>query len=315
LSCKKEKQKTTSPSVSTEAKKDTLISSKIKLDNFHIFGIYPLENGEQYEIFISLSDIYHDSISIPPEIINDQKNLSFAELKQFELPPLYRKKLLKGSHLSESDTLYLYNYKSNIMEKLPIKNLKAMANLNGYTSEGEEIYEQDYMIGFQINKLENQDNAMDKANFTLAYFGNQNPFNNQPLESMQWQQVSSNKFPAKMQHPNLKPENVYQYQTADRHYFLLDLMRDANVTERKLVVLKKGKIIFEKIYTKGEGAEFIDLNAIENAEYNDHQWTGSLFKGKPPVIFGFVSASFGCPEINFLDNNYSEIYINCDNRH
>ena len=232
LSCKKEEQKTTSKPASTEIKKDSLISPKIKLDDFNIFDINLIENGKNYDTFISLSDIYTDSLAVPTEIIANQKNLSFDELKHFELPAIYREKLLKGTKLKEKDTLYLYNYKSNILEKFPIKNLKAVANLSVYTSEGEEISEYDYMIGFQINKTENKESTMDKAYFSLAYFGSQNPFNEKPLKSIRWKKVAAAQFPIKTQHKTLKAGNVYHYQTEDLQYFILDLMGKFGVTER-----------------------------------------------------------------------------------
>jgi hypothetical protein len=31
------------------------------------------------------------------------------------------------------------------------------------------------------------------------------------------------------------------------------------------------------------------------------QWTGRLFKGKAPVVFNFITPSFGCHTITFLD--------------
>ena len=315
LSCKKEEQKTASKPVSTEIKKDSLISQKNKLDNFNIFEIYTMENGSNYIIFISLSDIYTDSLAIPPEIITNQKNLSFDQLKHFELPATYREKLLKGTKLKENDTLYLYNYKSNILEKFSVKKLKAVAHLSLYTSEGEDISEYDYMIGFQLNKTENEEIAMEKANFALAYFGKQNPFHQKPLKSIHWKKVSADQFPLKTQHKSLKAGNIYEYKTENLQYFLQDLMRETEVVERKLVVLKNGKHIFEKDYTLGEGSAFTSLNSVESNEYNDYQWTGNLFKGKPPVIFGFISQSFGCPSIAFLDQKHPEIYTNCDNRH
>ncbi|MCW3168988.1 hypothetical protein OMO38_10680 [Chryseobacterium sp. 09-1422] len=315
LSCKKEEQKTFSKPASTEIKKDSLISPKINLNDFNIFEINPIDNGKEYDIFISLSDIYNDSLSLPPEIITNQKNMSFDELKHIELPLTYREKLLKRTKLMEKDTLYLYNYKANMLEKFPINSLKAVANLHVYASEGDEISEYDYMIGFQLNKTEYEEKAMEKANFVFAYFGNQNPFNEKPLTSIQWKKVSLDKFPVKTQHKTLKTGNAYLYQTEDLQYFILDLIGEFGVTERQLAVLKNRKLIFEKNYTLGEGSGFASLNGIENMEYPNYLWTGNLFKGKPPVIFGFVFQSFGCPSIDFLDQNYSEIYTKCDNRH
>lgn len=315
LNCRNEKKEIVARPISKDLKKDTVVMRKIQSDDFHVFEIYPIENGEKYDIFISLSDIYTDSLAIPPEIIKNQKSMSFDELKHFELPAYYREKLLKGSKLKENDTLYLYNYKSDILEKFPLKDLKAVANLNLYTSEGEEIHDYYYMIGFQLNQTDKEDDAMNRSNFSLAYFGSENPFNQHSLKSIQWKKVPAEKFPVKTKNTNLQSGNVYYYQTGRFQYFLQDLMRKTEISERKLVVLKNGQLIFEKNYTLGEGAVFTSLNGIENIEYPSYQWAGNLFKGKPPVIFGFVSQSFGCSEITFLDQKYSEIYTNCDNRH
>jgi hypothetical protein len=55
------------------------------------------------------------------------------------------------------------------------------------------------------------------------------------------------------------------------------------------------------------------LNYVES-EYIE-QWTGKLFKNKPPVILGFQYVAFGCPGITFLSPTEKDIYIYCDNRH
>lgn len=315
FSCQNGNQKNENQKLSQQTKENPTPPAKINLDDFHIFEIHPMENGNDYNIFISLSDIYSDSISVPPEIIKNQKNLSYAELKRFELPAIYREKLLKGTRLKENDTLYIYNYQSNILEKFAINRLKAVANLNIYTSEGEEIFDYYYMIGFELPKTESDDQAMERANFNFAYFGKENPFNKKPLQAMRWKKVAANQFPLKKLHPNLKPGNVYYFKDKEMQYFIQDFMGETEVSERKLAVLKNGQLIFDKTYTRGEGAEFRTLEGIENSEYPVYQYTGNLFKGKPPVVFQFVSESFGCSEITFLDRKYPEIYTNCDNRH
>lgn len=315
VACQNGSMKEEQKAVSNSVRKDSITAPQIHPDDFHVFEVHPMENGDDYHIFISLSDIYSDSISVPPEIIKNQKNLSFAELKRFELPATYREKLLKGTQLQENDTLYIYNYQSNNLEKFPINSLKAVANLNVYTSEGEEILDYDYMIGFELPKTESDEKAMERANFNFAYFGKENPFTGKPLKSISWKKVAANQFPLKKQHPNLKPGDVYYFKDKEMQYFIQDLMGENEVSERKLAVLKNGKLIFDKTYTRGEGAEFIPLNGIVETDYPRFQWTGNLFKGKPAVIFGFVSESFGCSEITFLDQKYSEIYTNCDNRH
>ena len=273
-----------------------------------------MENGQQDDIFISLSDIYMDSVTVPADIIRNQKNIPFDKLKHFELPAFYREKFLKGTKLSENDTLYLYNYKENHLDKLPIKNLKAVANLTFYSSEGEEIYDDDYMIGFQLDEKIDREKSMDKTNYSLAYFGKQNPFAEQKLEPVKWKKVDGKDFPVKIA-SKLKLGKTYHYKVGNLDCYLQDLMSENEVRERKLVAVKDGKVRLDRTITKGEGAEFYPLNFVEETDNNESQWTGNLFKGKPPVVFGFLSESFGCTAITFLDNSYPDLYTDCDNRH
>lgn len=316
FSCKKveNKQAKTEIPQKTEVKKDTISEKKINFDDFHIYDLYTMENGEGSDIFISLSDVYMDSITVPPDIIKNQKNMPFAKLKHFELPPFYREKFLKGTKLSENDTLYLYNYKENHLNKFPIKSLKAVANLNFYSSEGEEIYDDDYMIGFQLYEKVDRERSMDKTEYSLAYFGKENPFAEQKLEPVKWKKTNQKDFPVKIA-SKLKLGKTYQYKVGNLDCYLQDLTSENEIIERKLVAVKGGKVILDKTITKGEGAEFYPLNVVEDDATNANQWTGNLFKGKPPVVFGFLSQSFGCSAITFLDNSYPELYKDCDNRH
>lgn len=316
FSCKKVEQKvteSTSPQ-KIESKNDSVSHGKVDLSDFHIFDLYPIENGDEDEIFISLSDIYSDSLTVPPEIIKNRKNIPFDKLKHFELPPFYRQKLLKGTKLSENDTLYLFNYKENQLEKFPINSLKAVANLNLYSSEGDEIYDYYYMIGFQLNEKIDRKRSGDKTNFSLAYFGKENPFAEQKLEPVKWKKADVKDFPVKIT-SKLKLGKTYEYKIGDLNCYLQDLMSENQLTERRFVTLKNGKVILDRTITKGEGSEFYPLNFVENDEFNENQWTGNLFKGKPPVVFGFLSESFGCTAITFLDNSYPDLYTDCDNRH
>jgi hypothetical protein len=50
-----------------------------------------MENTGKYDIFVSMSDIYNDSLAIQNDIIENQKTKTFAELKHFELTGIYRK--------------------------------------------------------------------------------------------------------------------------------------------------------------------------------------------------------------------------------
>ncbi len=111
--------------------------------------------------------------------------------------------------------------------------------------------------------------------------------------------------------------NTYLYKTNHFLYFLQDYLDDRNVAcyRRLLIVDSKTKdIIIEKFFGRGEGTSPSDLNYADEYE-TVNQWTGKLFKDKPPVVFGFEYISFGCPAISIIDKSNEDIYINCDNRH
>ena len=314
LSCKKAVKKVEAvdkPKITA----DTMSIEKKNLSDLKIFDLYSMENSGKYDVFIPLSDIYNDSLAIPNDIIENQKTKTFAELKHFELSGNYREKLLKGTSLSESDTLFLYNYKEAKLQKFPISDLKSVANLNLYTSEGDEISSYDYMIGFQLNQSENSDDiALEKTNYSLAYFGKENPFSCEKVMPIHWKKTARDQFPLPLKNQqNLGETYVAKFENLT--YYIQDYKGEYGIYKRDFAVVKDKKVIFTRAYTTGEGAEFSPLNFIDNNEYNDWQWTGKLFKDKPPVVFGFVSESFGCPSITFLDSSYPEIYTNCDNRH
>lgn len=294
-------------------------SEKINLDSFAIFSLHAIEDKGIYRTFISLSDIYRDSVTVPPEMIANQNNIPFDILKRIELSDLYRKKLLKGTGFKESDTLYIFNYQSNTLEKLPLNTLKAVAHLNGYTSEGEEIADHYYQVGFELNTLRTSDKEPDPTNYSFAYIGTENPFSEQPLKQIKWKKISATEFPNNdvKRKSDLKTKGVYQYTDGNLIYYLQDQKSDDYLEERTLIVLnEKRKIIYKNTFDNSdEGSALTHLNGIENQEYTDYQWTGKLFKNKPPVIFDLVNSSFGCPEIIFLDQSYPRFFINCDNRH
>ena len=129
LSCKKEVKKIATID-KQEITIDTISTEKKNLSNFHVFDLYSMENTGKYDIFVSMSDIYNDSLAIPNDIIENQKTKTFAELKHFELTGIYREKLLKGTSLSETDTLFLYNYRDAKLQKFPVHELKSVANLD-----------------------------------------------------------------------------------------------------------------------------------------------------------------------------------------
>lgn len=295
-----------------------------KCDELRLFQVGLLEKATPDSadvVLISLSDIYllsehPDSLAIP-----DVSDKTEAESKYLKLNGAYRKRFLSGTKILETDKVFIYDYSTSTLKSFSVKSLQVVACLNIYGAEFP--YTQfDYMIGFEIERklLTGFDKYFEN---TLVAFGKTNPFLEEQLKKVVWKKsdqstfylppinskdsITLNKFFAQL---NYEVSSEYEFISDEHHLFIQDItIKESKWTSAKRLIVvdaKSKKVIKEKIFYNGESATFAPLQ---------NQWTGKLFKNKPPVIFGFQYISFGCPHLTFLDNISSDIYINCDNRH
>lgn len=301
----------------------TLISvqglTNLFAQDLQIFNLmYYEKDSTQSLAFISLSEIYPlsenpDSLAIP-----DLSEREIGEAQNFEyftLDSTYRKRFLAETNISETDKVFIYDYATNALQTFTVKNLTVVACMNIYGADW-PYSQYDYMIGFEVNK--NALKHFDKYYInTLAYVGKQNPFVRGQMQQIIWEKIEPAAYPSKAL-PTYDSSyagicrigDAYKFETEGFLYYVQDLVRLTNnwVSVKRLIVIdnKTKEIVCEKYFYSGESASFAPL---------DDQWTGTLFKNKPPVIFGFQYFTFGCPGITFLSNTENDIYINCDNRH
>lgn len=318
ISCKKDDRKTAQdkPAIIKDSVKTAIAEEEIDFKNFNIFNVSTMHRNELMDTFISVSDIYNDKDVIPPDFLKKQKEVSFEKMSYTELDGSYRKKMLDGIHITENDSLYLYNYGTNKLQKIPVSKLKAVAYISPYLGEGDEIDAESYMLGFQLDAQKSND-IFDKYANAIAYFGNKNPFVENQMKMIKWEKAGADIQKKYFAGSKLKSGGIYQFKYENLTYYVQDLLEEYGTKERKLVVINNhNEKIFEKTFVIGDGAEFNPLEKMENDSSNFYaQWTGKLFKGKAPVVFNFISPSFGCPMITFLDKEKTELAINCDNRH
>ncbi|WP_185288070.1 hypothetical protein [Chryseobacterium lactis] len=322
ISCSKEEKKaadsTAKPSV--DSIKTAKVEDKIDYTHFNIYNVSFISSAEKdqpADAFISVSDIYTEPKSIQEDLFKKQKSVPWDQMQRLELDETHRKKMLDGLHLTENDSLYLYNYEFNKLEKLPLNKLKAVAYLSPYSMDDEELDPSYYMIGFQLAYRQSND-LFDKYSNAVAYFGNKNPFIEGKMKAIQWKKAEAGAAKKYFTQSKLKPGKTYQAHYENMNYYLQDYLEEEVIMERQLVVLNDhNEKIFEKTITTADsdGAELSPLHGMEVNGDNAIQWTGYLFKGKPAVAFGFLAPSFGCPSITFLDKKEKELTINCDNRH
>lgn len=320
-SCKKEEKKTVTTEIqpANDSVKTVKTEEKIDYTDFNIFSLSVISSAEKdsdMDIFISVSDIYKGEQPIPAEIVKNYKQMSYEERQHFELDAPSRKKLLTGIHLTENDSLYIYEYGSNKLQRMPVSKLKAVAYLSPY-SDDQDLDPDSYMMGFQV-ATHQKTTEYDRYNNAIAYFGNTNPFVDNKMKAVKWQKADAALSKKYFTHSKLAPGKTYQAQYENLTYYLQDYLEEGNIVDRTLVVINERKEkIAEKTFSLAgsDGGEFLPLYGIDADEANVFQYTGHLFKGKPPVIFGFMAQSFGCPSISFLDQKERDFPINCDNRH
>lgn len=307
-------------------KKDTTIASAVavetqKVSDLDIYNVNSIFGEKDTIALISLSDKYQlsehkDSLAIP-----DVKKLGEKEAQYLVLNSTYRNRMLSKMKISEKDSVYVYDYATNIVNAFSVKSLQVVAAINVYGADW-PYSQDDYMIGFGLDPklLKGFDSYYLN---TLVCIGSKNPFAMKQLKAIKWKETTIAKVPVVAINPEYNDliktaskKMAYTYKSSGFEYFLQDYINEEAVLLRRLIVKeeKTNKIVCDKYYRESEGGSFAQLN--DNSEDKEvNQWTGKLFKNKPEVVFGFVYVSFGCPGISFLDNNEPDVFLNCDNRH
>lgn len=299
-----------------------------------LFWIRDLEENANKKIgFISLSDIYPlsehpDSLAIP-----NLENVDKNSLQYFKLNASYRKRFLSKTNISETDSLFIYDYSTDVLLSFPVRKLNVVAYLNDYMDIKDcPCSQSDYMIGFEVTKnyLIGLGKYFSEA---LVFIGKENPFMHGQMKAIVWQKIKAEKFPLgksnlteeqkEYKHKNTIKGQAYLYETKTHQIFIQDYTEPNNliqVQDRHLIIIDKqsDNVVNETIFSNSEGTSVTPLNfGINNINYPDlkEQWIGKLFKDKPEVIFGFEWVSFGCPSIIFVNSQNKYVQINCDNRH
>lgn len=303
----------------------------LNAQHLNLYWIWDLEENENKKVgFISFSDSYplsenSDSLAIPDFYTIEKENREY-----FKLVKKYRKRFLSKTKISETDSLFIYDYSTNVLLSFSIKNLKVVAYLNNYRNVNNcrPCDQYDYRIGFEINKslLNGLGNHYQHA---LVYVGKENPFLQGQIKPIVWKTINPNEFPLKKsnpktnyRYPNTTRDKTYLYESNEFQYFLQDLVKTNTneVWERHLLIIDKnnGNLVVERVFQYSEGTRLTPLYLGKPSEdwvIHPKQWTGKFFKNKPNVVFGFESILYGCPRIIFIDSKEEDIWTKCDNRH
>lgn len=354
LSCnnntKKEAETYKNDSIATPIK-DSLIdnisntsqdSNVFKRNNIHIFSLHVYEDFETNKIIgnIPLSDYFGysgnpDSLVIPKKYLG-KRDLKIGDFSPLEVQREYRKRFLEYNDKKETDSIFIFNCQRDTVFSCQIRDVRIIASLNPYFEPDKyPITQDEFMIGFELNKDQLgvlADRKDDDLNF--VYVGKSNPFVRGKIKSILWKKVDDSSFqknakpfnPAGYEKYPKKTTGTFKFETNDLIYLvqMKALINDSkwDVGEyqgRHLVIYKPQKpdyIIYEQsdvIRSGDDEGYFYPMDKVIDPK--SFQWTGAIFKNKPPVIYFNDSQPFGCPSIYFLDSKEPPIEIGCDNRH
>ena len=294
----------------------------------NVYSLQLFERNEQNKIaFTSLSDTYEkaDSLAIPR--ITGKEN---SEVGYLELEGEYRERFFSGTHVLESDNLFIYDFITNKLLSFPVKDLKVVACIHPYADKDDFPFSvSDYQIGFEIDRSKLTGFSDNYYSSALICIGAKNPFEKGKMKPLKWETFDAEKLDKTMRYSlsdvlitegykNFEPGNVYSAK-ADGFRFLLQeiVVKEEDLHFEHLMVVdqKTNEIVCNLLFANGGRESLAPLNGM-NPEFTDSfQWAGKLFKEKPPVVFGFSYFSSGCPAISFLEKGMEDVYIRCDNRY
>ncbi|MEO1514564.1 MAG: hypothetical protein AAFV95_06110 [Bacteroidota bacterium] len=281
-------------------------------------GRYYKTENEEIPGYINLSENY------PVDYESDSPSLLSAEdlgKQMVEFTPGQKRKFLKAMRLMDRDTAFLYNLFTDSIYKFVLRDVSAIAVVNAY-ADGENLKEYDYEMGLSLGK------AYQDQGETFAYIGRDNPFQQGKAEPILWTKVDDKDFSfdsfdssvrEKMTDWLAKPKemDVFTYSNNSHDYYLQNSGPKDEMGNYHLLVAnsKTGALVFEEVFFNSESTYPLSLNTTGKKKPQSGQWTGTIFKGQSPIIYGFMGNSFGCPLIQFLSEREAPILIRCDNRH
>ncbi|SNR16862.1 hypothetical protein [Tenacibaculum jejuense] len=272
---------------------------------FNIYNVQTYEKNNKENYFIILSDGI------------DWKEIEEMDLKE-TLTPKSRKKVLEKIGIKEFDSVFIYSFIINEIITFKVKDLSIITREDAYGGY-------DYIAFDLKNKVKKGE--LDNYVESYVFIGDQDPFNKGGMKPIIWKKIKKDKFPTvkalatDFNKPFLfnKTDTLQYYSFINKDYTYYLKIKDKEDMYNKvfhLIIKQKEKIVYNGFFHGSEGATPAPL-AFQQKDNSQHyeQWTGKLFKNKPPVILGFMYYSFNCNSIEFLEPSCNRLWVKCDARH
>ncbi len=312
--------------VAIEHKKDTVFVFNYYLSNYEpSISRIKLYYAEAYYSSIlkpsNKKDIRHAFVNVSQSFYMPKNFIDKKDLQKdtIHFNPKKRAEFFKRMNYSNKDTLFIYDIATGLVKKHPIKTTPLMGCISIYSQINDEYktenyYEEDYEIGFNLGK----------ASYSgFAIIGKENPFVEKGLQRLIFEEMDQETINNNIKN-KLIPEN-WKNDTINKPYMfnyknMRSFVKKGNAFNNWSNLLIKNvqtKEAYHIYQSEGESSSKAPLNIKGEKSLDNYsiQYIGKLLKNKPPVAFGFMWESFGCPLIHFLDKEELPILILCDNRH
>ncbi|WP_435414528.1 hypothetical protein [Polaribacter aestuariivivens] len=295
----------------------SFLSNHITVSNLRLFYATPYYkvNKDIREGFVNISDAYFKNYDDKRDRLIDTKYLENSK-NEILFDQKIKNKILKKTNIFNDDSLFIFNFKVDSIYKFKISNLATIAYINAFSFGKNKLDNFDYEVGFNLK------NFYKESGEALAFIGKTNPFQSGKLKPIIWTETKQNTFPKTN---NIIEKNLiigtYTFSYKKYKYFIQSYRSEKNnsseIKKHHLIIkdTESNTIISELFYKSGESIFLNPLSTLNNKIDYFNNWTGEIFKNKPPIIYGLESYSFGCPKIDFIENTESPITILCDNRH
>lgn len=291
--------------------KKKLEINRRNINNLKIFTTDRFENNKKFVVLTDSGNFkihYTDSTIFIPKKYLGQEYINEQSIN--------RELFLKYSNVKENDSVFIYSYHINDIKSYKVKDLPLLARLTPYDN-GDQPYTQfDYFIGLGLPTNIKGENFIS--------ISKENPFIKGNVEPFVWNKIDSIDFPKvtlfSFEHKKFKSNNFsfkhYEFRSNNNLTYYLKKINNTARYETILHIVvtdMKQNIIYNNHFYESDGIEFYTYDFENKGEIN--QFTGKIFKDLPPVFWGFLIHSFGCPDINIINKKNELVEILCDNRH
>ncbi len=289
------------------------------LDIFYASPSYEAKD-ERGQAFVNLSELYPYEYESETSIILHESELGKNNI---QLDQKRKNTFLAKANIDKNDIVFIYNLQTDKVYQFPVKDLPVVARVNVYASDDSILKEYDYEFGLGLGEQYTDTGE----NFT--YLGKSNPFQIGKVKAIVWTKNEEKDHPAIYNADQIKEQFGDEYLSLQSlefshnnfQYFLQDIAKEnymGGSMHRHLVAVdaETKQVVYDDLQTNTESISLMPIS-IEGQEQNPYalQWTGTVFKNKPPILYGFIGESFGCVTIDFLSVTEPPIVIRCDNRH